>query len=397
VAEGPRRYRKKPLAAFENGTRIYAPSNGEDCYRVIAADAVGNRLFHKFAREEDARAKARELEAYLGSKTPLYGRRDGTRNVGALASVYMDHLASKSARYRERQDTFLRCWILPRLADTPLTEWTPTMSEEVLTEARRKLAPQTVQSLGSCLRSLVTFAHKSRWLPREIDPMWLVSYSLKGEFQGQAIGFVPRGSLPNDEQCAALFDGFVSLGEPTWGLAMRLKHRCGARWGELIALRPCDIEFEPHRVVHIHRAVEQSASTRTMKTTKNKQKRSSIFPASLIAELDDHVASVRRTFGDQALLFSLPDGQPAERVRFRRLWLRAAKRAGWELKSPTVARWRPHDLRHVAACWMLFDVRIDPAVASRMLGHANPAFTLSRYVGVRVGADAATNAMTANW
>ena len=134
-----------------------------------------------------------------------------------------------------------------------------------------------------------------------------------------------------------------------------------------------------------------------MKATKNKQKRSSIFPASLIAELDDHVASVRRTFGDQALLFSLPDGQPAERVRFRRLWLRAAKRAGWELKSPTVARWRPHDLRHVAACWMLFDVRIDPAVASRMLGHANPAFTLSRYVGVRVGADAATNAMTANW
>lgn len=32
---------------------------------------------------------------------------------------------------------------------------------------------------------------------------------------------------------------------------------------------------------------------------------------------------------------------------------------------------------------MLFDVGFDPAVASMLLGHANAAFTLSRYVGVR--------------
>lgn len=99
-------------------------------------------------------------------------------------------------------------------------------------------APQPVQSLGSCLRSLVTFAHKSRWLPRDVDPMWLMSYSVKGEFQGQAIGFVPRDLLPADEQCEALFAALVSLNEPTWALAMRLKHRSGARWGVLIALPP---------------------------------------------------------------------------------------------------------------------------------------------------------------
>lgn len=109
------------------------------------------------------------------------------------------------------------------------------------------------------------------------------------------------------------------------------------------------------------------------------------------------VDAVRRASGDDGLLFSLPDGRPAERVQFRRLWLRAARRAGWPMKSPTVAAWHPHDLRRVAACWMLFDVRVDPTVASRMLGHANPAFTLSRYVGVRAGADAATDALTENW
>lgn len=157
----------------------------------------------------------------------------------------MDHLDSRSVRYRERQDAFLRCWILPRLRETPVTDWTPAMSEAALAVARRKLAPQTVQSLGSCMRSLVTFAHKSRWLPREVDPMWSVSYSTKGEFQGQAAGFVQRDFLPGDAECTALFEAFEALGEPMWSLAMRLKHRCGARWGELIALRPCDITFEP--------------------------------------------------------------------------------------------------------------------------------------------------------
>lgn len=129
-----------------------------------------------------------------------------------------------------------------------------------------------------------------------------------------------------------------------------------------------------------------------MKTTKNKQKRSTLFPASLGGDLAEHVERIRKARGDQALLFSPPDGEPAERRQFLRLWTRAARQAGWPMRSPSVATWHPHDLRHVAACWMLFDVGIDAATVSRMLGHANPAFTLSRYVGVRLGAAATTNA-----
>jgi integrase len=67
------------------------------------------------------------------------------------------------------------------------------------------------------------------------------------------------------------------------------------------------------------------------------------------------------------------------------------------MRTSSGAIWHPHDLRHVAACWLLFDVGLDPGVAARMLGHANPAFTLSRYVGVRTGADAATNALMEQW
>jgi len=47
---------------------------------------------------------------------------------------------------------------------------------------------------------------------------------------------------------------------------MRLTHRCGARWGELIALRACDVDFEPHRSIRISRALEQSAHALRMTT-----------------------------------------------------------------------------------------------------------------------------------
>lgn len=46
---------------------------------------------------------------------------------------------------------------------------------------------------------------------------------------------------------------------------------------------------------------------------------------------------------------------------------------------------------------MLFDLALDPAHVARMLGHANTAFTLSRYVGVRSGADDRTNDLTDTW
>jgi hypothetical protein len=39
------RYRKKPLARLERGTRVYAPSPGEARYREVATDPVsGERI-----------------------------------------------------------------------------------------------------------------------------------------------------------------------------------------------------------------------------------------------------------------------------------------------------------------------------------------------------------------
>ena len=247
------------------------------------------------------------------------------------------------------------------------------------------------------MRVLVTFSHKNRWLARDTDPMWLVRYSPSAEVQGQAVGFVPRSSLPTDEECNRMFKALDAAGHPDWALAMRLKHRSGLRWGELIALRPIDLDFEQQRVVRVHRAVEQSRQGLAIKGTKNRQHRVSTFPASLVEPLQDWTDQVERARGREGLLFPGTDGGFANRRTFQRIWARAARDAGWPMKRTTAAVWHPHDLRHVAACWLLFDVHLDPAVVATLLGHANAAFTLSRYVGVRGDLGATVTAATEDW
>jgi len=155
----------------------------------------------------------------------------------------------------------------------------------VLDRARKCLAPSTVQNVGSAMRVLVTFSHKNRWLARDTDPMWLVRYSPRVEVQGQVVGFVPRSSLPTDEECNRMFKALDAAGHPDWALAMRLKHRSGLRWGELIALRPVDVDYDPQRGIRVHRAVEQSRQGLAIKGTENRQRRVTTFPASLVESL----------------------------------------------------------------------------------------------------------------
>lgn len=389
--------RRKPLATFEYGTRVYAPSEGEARYRVVATGADGRRTYFKTTSEKVARERARDIESRLASSIALPGRANAPITVGHLIDRYLLSLESRSTRYAERQEYLLRMWVRPVLDTHPLEAWTPSDSELVLDRARRTLAPSTVQNVGAAMRSLVTFAFKNRWLPREADPMWLVRYSPRAEIQGEAIGHITRSSLPTDKQCAALFAALESAGHHQWAVAMNLKHRSGVRWGELIALRPSDLDFDGSRVVRVERAVEQSRTGLALKSTKNRQRRATTFPGSLADPLRELCDRVERQGGNDALLFSSATGGYANRRTFQRTFARAALEAGWPMKRNTSSIWHVHDLRHVAACWLLFDVKLDPAAVSTLLGHANAAFTLSRYVGVRGDLAATASAATDRW
>jgi hypothetical protein len=49
------------------------------------------------------------------------------------------------------------------------------------------------------------------------------------------------------------------------------------------------------------------------------------------------------------------------------------------------------------ACWTLFGLGLDPAIVAEKLGHADPAFTVKRYVGVRGNPDERATKLTEHW
>ncbi len=152
MASQPRTYRKKPFAVFEHGTRIYAPSRGESRYRVVSTDGGGHRVFCKLASEEAARAKAREIEVHLARRAPLRPP-TGHRTVAALAEGYLEHLGGRSVRYRERQQTIIRRWVLPHLGAVEVSAWTPARSERLLNAARARMAQPWCKAWGrACAR-----------------------------------------------------------------------------------------------------------------------------------------------------------------------------------------------------------------------------------------------------
>jgi integrase len=151
-----------------------------------------------------------------------------------------------------------------------------------------------------------------------------------------------------------------------------------------------------------------------LKAPKNGKVRTTIFPKSLIDDLTELVDETTSRDGAEGLLFPSASGRIIRRSNFQQIWIGAAEAAGWAMTTPLrrtngygqtnkgwrwtgAAQWSPHDLRHVAACWMVFDLGLDPAVVADKLGHADPNFTIRRYIGIRGNPDTAAMPITDQW
>lgn len=354
-------------------------------------------------------AKTQELAVEIGTAIASrlgggFTAEDGDRTVGELARNYLAHLAQdpSKAAYLRRQTNIIDKHVLPartstgrKMEDVTVARWSGADCLDVMARARGNgLAASTLQNVGSTMRSLVTRAHMLRWLPRTEDPMAGVKYAVAGSIQGAATEYIPRDSLPTDTDVLLLVKGFHVTDYPRLSVMAQLISQGGPRWGESIALRPMDIDFE-RREISITRSVDEDDDFR-VKAPKNNKRRTTIFAPSLAGPLRDLCEVVRESEGPDGLLFPGPDGRFMRRTYGRRRFIRAAAAGGWETipnstKLPST-RWLWHDLRHYAACWMLFDVGLDVAKVSRFLGHHSTSFTWNRYVGVR--GDAVADALT---
>lgn len=191
---------------------------------------------------------------------------------------------------------------------------------------------------------------------------------------------LPRGGGDDDEMRMLTRDEFGRLLDATtepWRPLMEFMVVSGARWGEVAALKPGDVD-QAAGTVKIRRAWKHSSRGYEIGPPKTKRSRRTIaVPAGLLARLDY----------SHEWLFTNRSGGPVRYQGFRRrVWDKAVARAGLE-PAPT-----PHDLRHTCASWMLTG-GVPVTVVSRHLGHESIKITVDIYGDV----DQASAALAADF
>ena len=177
---------------------------------------------------------------------------------------------------------------------------------------------------------------------------------------------LPRGTGDDDEIRMLTQDEYGRLLEATtepWRPLMEFMVASGARWGEVVALKPGDIDRGTGEV-RIRRAWKYSSAGYQIGPPKTKRSRRTIrVPARVLDQLDY----------TQEWVFTNRTGGPVRYVGFRRrVWDKAVERA--KLDPPPT----PHDLRHTCASWMLTG-GVPITVVSRHLGHESIKITVDIY------------------
>lgn len=191
-----------------------------------------------------------------------------------------------------------------------------------------------------------------------------------------------RGSGDADEIRALTRDEFARLLEATtepWRPLIEFMVTSGARWGEVSALKPSDVDREAGKV-HIRRAWKYSSRGYEIGAPKTKRSKRTIkIPAQILDRLDY----------SREYLFTNRSGGPIRYQGFRRrVWDPAVARAELD-PAPT-----PHDLRHTCASWMLAG-GVPITVVSRHLGHESIKITADIYGHIDdAGAQLASDFMT---
>jgi integrase len=177
---------------------------------------------------------------------------------------------------------------------------------------------------------------------------------------------LPRGTGDDDELRMLTRDEYARLLEATtepWRPLMEFMVASGARWGEVVALKPGDIDRTTGEV-KIRRAWKYSSAGYQIGPPKTKRSRRTIrVPARVLDQLDY----------TQDWVFTNRTGGPVRYVGFRRrVWDKAVERSKLD-PAPT-----PHDLRHTCASWMLTG-GVPITVVSRHLGHESIKITVDIY------------------
>jgi integrase len=187
---------------------------------------------------------------------------------------------------------------------------------------------------------------------------------------------VPRGTavaLSVDEVKRMLIAG----DETRWGPFIRLALGCGARRGELLALRWAEVDIDG-RALTIRGSLSQTRAGITEKPTKTDRVRLVALADIAIEALRQQAATQARdrdaaegNFMDSGHVFQGPLGGCIRPYSATDAFRKLARKVG-------ISTTKLHALRHTTGSWLIAS-GVDPRTAASVLGHSLPMITLSIY------------------
>ncbi|KAB1662832.1 tyrosine-type recombinase/integrase [Pseudoclavibacter sp. CFCC 13611] len=349
----------------------YTLTDGSKRYRVVYRKP-DHKQQSKYGFKRKADAVAFEASVVVDKATGKFIPVErGRITIGQLGP---DWLAGKKylkiSAYKPLESSW-RTHVEPVWGDVRLMDLEHSAIQSWVSELASRRSPTVVLRAFGVLHGIITTAVLDKRL--SADPAARVSLPKK---------IRRKHVYLTHEQVGALA---AAGGEHT--LLLLVLAYCGLRWGEAIALRPSDVDFDRGRIQVTRNAVEVGANI-YVGSPKTYENRSVPVPAAILQAIQ------RRAEGldDEALLFPNRWGhflrRPGTSAKDRSWYKTALAKAG--LPSMTI-----HDLRHTAAS-LAISAGANVKAVQRMLGHSSAAVTLDVYADLfDDDLDAVSDAMNA--
>lgn len=332
--------------------------------RYLGADGQYHEEGGYSSRRDAEKAGAkREQDAIRGDwSSPASGRLSFKEYVETYYWPTTAHLeVSTRASYRSNLDKHF----IPHFGSMPMRRITPPVIQTwINAQAQTKLSARTVVKQHATLHRIFTRAVIDRVVP----------YNPCAHTELPKVVLKPK-KIITVEQFEAILGGVPERYQTMVLLAIET----GLRWGELVALRPIDIDFSAHivmvrrTIVEVGRKNSPTGERCFVKDyPKDDEQRDVQIDRATCKLLKEHM--VEYGVRDDDLLFTSTAGTPISRNNFRtKVWLPAVEAA--ELTHKVTF----HNLRAAHASWLLAG-GADIVVVQHRLGHRQIT-TTQQYTG----------------
>jgi integrase len=323
-------------------------------WRARYRDLAGREHAKHFDRKADA-------ERWLASAQTAMARGDwidpaeSRVTVAEWSHVWVATKSHLKPRTREKYDSVLRIWVLPRWGPVPLIAVTHADVVAWVAQVREQVSAAQTRHALDIVSQMLKLAVRDGRLARNVT-------------EG-----VSKPRVPRPEQRFLSYKEVARLAgecQPPYDLLVIILAFTGLRFGEVAALRVGDVDLVRSRLA-INWSLVEIAGGLHRDTPKSHRRRTVPIPTFLRAPLMEYIAGRDR---DQPL-FTSAKGKLLRNSNFRHyIFDPAVMRAG-------LAPLTPHDLRDTAASLAVASGASVKAV-QRMLGHASAAVTLDIYAGL---------------